>query len=790
MAPARRTSINSNFTRRNSTVSPGQAQYRGGRVSVGRKPPSSAQRPAPRVSSAYSLLPYQRRPRPTSQQKPQEALTPVQKHSLTGHRVIVYPLSYPDLLPTVAAASSIRTGHPVRMPTATVVEKKPTQQQYVVQRVAPRSRITAPMPSVSVVAPQRTAYNGPVRAWHPSPPFRYTPQPRRQSVVVSGATPSAPPQQQLRPTVVATPAASPHTVVTYRRTTSSTTSSPSSSASSTASEAGPKGAEGSKGNGAVSGREVTRQKKRDFMADTNLRLQRDIAGMRTALERGIGTGVDPSSMDVVEQNIVLRRQLRQLGKTVYDFAQKAPDSDVSAKLIEELAYQLHQLYNDLDRAKLSAEEEEQLPPGQDILSALRSVLFPTRARGIPTPYPEEVRREMQFADDLVGRAQRIAAEAADQLWLMEYAIRSALDKVWSQLEQSNGSLDPSLVDQLRKAVQRHAGEVAVTRRELDHVQKQIDHVKSRAWDPKLARTPDCGCQPRRAVLDDDVSHLMQRLREAGDQMREVRDRLFEMELENLALKHEGIPKKKGVAVPGVVSREHLNETLRQQQRLLQEQIRNLEAELRHVPPRGEEVGRGETEAEREPFSAYRAPRARAEEPETEEEARRVRRRVPSPKEVHERRRREQAKAAEEYHAERLGDEKLARLRETLRNELTRHEICLLGLQEEFTKAELLEGNPGWKRFKSHIADRMAQGAQDMKKLVAKIDKRMADVDDLQIPQRLSADLRKMVSTEAVALDPSKLTVKERELLSKMTAQAAELDKTNRAIQRIGAARGR
>lgn len=60
------------------------------------------------------------------------------------------------------------------------------------------------------------------------------------------------------------------------------------------------------------------------MADMFVLHQKDIDGLRNQLDRPLGQGEELDTA-IAEQNAVLRRRLRTLGKAVYDFVNKATE---------------------------------------------------------------------------------------------------------------------------------------------------------------------------------------------------------------------------------------------------------------------------------------------------------------------------------------------------------------------------------------------------------------------------------------------------------------------------------
>ena len=104
---------------------------------------------------------------------------------------------------------------------------------------------------------------------------------------------------------------------------------------------------------------------------------------------------------------------------------------------------------------------------------------------------------------------------------------------------------------LKATIEKHLVDVFSTRATMDRIQEQIMHIKARSWNPNK-NIPYCSCRPRRDILEEDVSHLMERLHEAGDQACEMRERLLGMELANLTLNIYNNEVPSNVTIGGVL----------------------------------------------------------------------------------------------------------------------------------------------------------------------------------------------------------------------------------------------
>lgn len=373
---------------------------------------------------------------------------------------------------------------------------------------------------------------------------------------------------------------------------------------------------------------------------------------------------------------------------------------------------------------------------------------------------DDIRHDMGLVDDLLAQAQRVIAEAADVMWLTESSTRSVLHGLLPLLERTPAPRGPYL-SQLRDTVGHHLEEVFAARRDMDRIHEHIGTIQARPWDPKR-NLPYCACRPRRDVLEDDVTHLMERVHEAGDDVCTLRERLLGSELENLTLKFEDS------RYPGAVATALLREgeELARENKELQDRVLALRAQLGRPEQEGLFIPSLEKPlAPRAP--SYYAPalgrEAEGVPPAAPERRRAAPKRMPSVPTTTEK-----------------VEKNAQRLRSGVVHELDRHEQRLLALQKALDSADL---PPEWQGFRTKTLAQMAGAAKDLDQLLTKLDRRMAHMEDLGVPRAVSMELQH-IAEDAVKLDMSKLSRKEQDLLLKIADQAEALDRTSKALRRV------
>lgn len=624
-------------------------------------------------------------------------------------------------------------------------------------------------------------------------------------------------------------------------------------------------------------------RKADRLADENLRLQRDIAGLRRRLERAHGIDQAVSDLTIGEQNEGLRYQLRDLNKAIHDFTYKMPQTDDGAKLIEELAFQFNVALDDLSRVHQRLREKEgQLQQAEEKIHQSRereseraetlkdmvehvrnndSYNLPHDGKplyklvaphggvpyneiaNLPSAVPEwyrspiqadDIRHEMGLIDDLIGQCQRIVAEATDNLWVVEYAVKDVVDRVFDAFGLTgkpmrdlfeNPKSRQHFLEELKQSVDRHLTEVFSTRTSMDRIQDQISNIKAHAWDPKR-NIPYCSCRPRRDLLEDDVTHLMERLHEAGDQACQLRERLLAMELQNLTLRLEESQLRGGTSTAAMSRMAAEAKVLAEERRKLQEKTLALEHQLRYLhgsshgllksePARpkadfaegAKETGsppipglkpKGRYDPDVEKDLAQKRHAVRYKEPSKQGVVRQssfrawprgralstdaVAGHVPLPLSrgtVHQP---SQTKAPPSH--EDNDSLKKKKLRDELMAELDRYERTYLGIQKELTETTSPDGQAVLHGTQYRVVARMRQGAQQLRELIDKIERGLQREADLALAYSISMDLRNLATEAEMKLDKSKVTDKERRLLDQVQRQAERLLETNVALQKF------
>ena len=187
---------------------------------------------------------------------------------------------------------------------------------------------------------------------------------------------------------------------------------------------------------------------------------------------------DVSPLSIEQQNHLLQNQIGCLGKAIHDFAERLPDTDEAAKLIEELAYQFNVAIDDMNcmrrilrdkqldnkrevnrflkESAYSAKGVSEGTTGAESVSDHEKHIEQSHKHGSHMSFAkmiephewyksplqaDDIRHEMALVDDLIGQAQRIIAEATDNLWLVEYTVKMIMDKLFQAVGLHNGTFN-------------------------------------------------------------------------------------------------------------------------------------------------------------------------------------------------------------------------------------------------------------------------------------------------------------------------------------------------------------